>query len=109
MLSPQGGEDKDDDNELDPYYSEVSPPQVAAPIRKNNERSARMKSIIISPNVEREELPPKAREHQEQLIPGGNSARFSKQSKKNPKPCKDNYEARETALISEELVSRKGS
>ena len=69
MLSPQGGEDKDDDNELDPYYSEVSPPQVAAPIRKKNERSARMKSIIISPNVEREELPPKAREHQEQLIP----------------------------------------
>ncbi|CDY34449.1 BnaC01g21840D [Brassica napus] len=40
-ISPQGGEDKDDDNELDPYYSEVSPPQ---------------------------ELPPKAREHQEQLI-----------------------------------------
>ncbi|RID41733.1 hypothetical protein BRARA_J01668 [Brassica rapa] len=81
LFSPTEGEDKHDDNELDIYDSEVTPPQVTVPVRKNNERSAKMKSIIInsnvgreestiiSTNVGREEVPPSVPEHQEQMTP----------------------------------------
>ncbi|KAG2248900.1 hypothetical protein Bca52824_088528 [Brassica carinata] len=55
VLSPQGGEDKEEDTGGDSYYNEVSPLQPPASLSTRKTRPQTLKSIIISPSLEGEE------------------------------------------------------
>ncbi|KAG2255071.1 hypothetical protein Bca52824_074365 [Brassica carinata] len=55
VLSPQGGEDKEEDTGGDSYYNEASPLQPPASLSTRKTRPQTLKSIIISPSLEGEE------------------------------------------------------
>jgi len=55
VLSPQGGEDKEEDTGIDLYYNKISPLQPPVSPRARKTRPQTLKSIIISPSLEGEE------------------------------------------------------
>ncbi|KAF2549255.1 hypothetical protein F2Q70_00020730 [Brassica cretica] len=61
--SPQGGEAVEEDTELEPHYRGETPNRTTLTLTMRHEKTMKMKSIIISPKVEKE------REQEVELVP----------------------------------------
>ncbi|KAF3513777.1 hypothetical protein F2Q69_00003645 [Brassica cretica] len=63
QTSPQGGEAVEEDTELEPHYRGETPNRATLTLTMRHEKTMKMKSIIISPKVEKE------REQEVELVP----------------------------------------